>query len=94
MNVGDVIRFRWHHPNNSWMDRWGAGTIAVIEPDGRLKVDFGPGHSPGLAHYWMWAKVEEVYPDQHEIVEGVLFNVPACTVCGVALTSHAYPRRS
>lgn len=98
ITVGTVIRYRWNHPWNSWMDRWGTGVVTRIVPEGEpmaghLQADFGWEGMVSANPYWMFPKPEDVYPDQHDIVEGEVFGIPACTTCGVSLAGHHYPRR-
>ena len=88
---GDVVRFRWHHPWNSWMDRWGPVTVERIDPDG--KVWFRSPKDGGRVLPFT-KSTEDIYLDQHETVEGEAFGIPCCTTCGAALASHDYPRNS
>lgn len=90
---GDVIRYRWHHPANSWMDRWGPGTVHAILPSGRLQIDLGPGHSPGLDVYWMFPQPDEVYRVGHGLVEGEIAGQAACLTCGVGVAYHERTNR-
>lgn len=89
IEIGTEVRFRLHHPHNSWMDRWGPGTVESID-NGNVRVR-SPRDGDRILPFPI--AISDIYPVQHEIVPGESFGIATCMTCGWSLANHKNQNR-